>query len=807
MTADKEIRRAIGSASALPATLTTRFVILFVLILAGTVSIYGYLGLRLGSTAEARAADCLAGSDLEQLSRLDLGGIRGMIGTTTVVSCVAGDKHVVLWSGVAGLLAVGGVAFAAYFLAPRARRARLPRAVTPHSRRANLLPLAGYDPQAAAEAYRIIAGFAPIRTPQLHTDPLARQSYVFGSPRRPQLVLAGNTVRNRVSNPDGFTADLLHELAHLKNRDLGPTLLAATAWWSFAVLAMVPYLGLLIADLLGGGPLGWRPPTMTADDLHATLAILAMILLVVLTRLAVLRDREIAADATAGGHPDGAAVARHLANLPLEAPSRTPVLLRRHPPRSLRRRAATDPWAVPSLSFLQLLAAGAGLSALSQDCGTFAWQAMIAAGFDPVPSPRTTLLLITAVAVATAGPTVALAWLIEARTWRTRLRGLVEPVRSPVIGLALALGAGMLLGEAGSVSAANASHWGVFDGVGDGNPATAAVSAAALVAIVLGLCRWSWDNAAAWLPTVDGSLRRVSRWSIAVGVVAFLPWYATWWSMHDEPLFGRAYLWNPGLASALAFPYVSLPAGTWLQITYVPLDLLALTPGVAVLTVLPVILTAVGLARRRVAGPPRWAGAIDFRPPDDRPPVRRAFRAGAIGGALVFLAGLILAMAGHAAFPSGALTGPDKIANTNYLLVAACVLTAAVGAGTAAMTALSHDSRSVVFGLIAALVVACVGAVVTPLLMFATHCGPGLTAACRIGGPVNAYAIFFSLAGTVQPVKTLVAGMIVTGVAVAVRRRPPVARATTERRPSAAWTGVGLALSGALLVVAALVSL
>jgi drug/metabolite transporter (DMT)-like permease len=55
-------------------------------------------------------------------------------------------------------------------------------------------------------------------------------------------------------------------------------------------------------------------------------------------------------------------------------------------------------------------------------------------------------------------------------------------------------------------------------------------------------------------------------------------------------------------------------------------------------------------------------------------------------------------------------------------------------------------------------------------------------------------------------VKTLVVAMIVTGVAVVVRPRPPSVRTATGQ-PSATWTGVGLALGGALLVAAALVSL
>ncbi|GIF23068.1 Zn-dependent protease with chaperone function [Actinoplanes tereljensis] len=804
----RQLRRALGDAA--PTTLSTRFLVFFVLILAATVSIYGYLGLRLGTSADSYATDCLADTGLDRLTRIEPAGIPGMIGSTTpVVACVGADMDVVIWSGVAGLLLLGTAAFAAYRLAPRWRRGRAPRALTPKTWRVRLRPLAEYDPEAAAEVERLAHGFGLPAPPDLLTDPLGGSSFVFGSPRRPIFFLAGKTVRERQRDPDRFTAVVLHELAHLKNRDTRPSLLASTAWFSFLAVAVTPYLVLLVVDLATPDPGGWRPAAMAAgrDDLHTTLAILTLVTLVVLTRFAVLRDRELTADATAGAHDDGGALLRHL-TAASEPPTRMPVFLRRHPPLSLRRRAAADPWAVPPVSFAQLVMAGAGLSALSQDAGSTAWHALIAAGFDPQPSPRTSLILVTAVAVAVAGPLAALAWLIEATTWRARLRQLVEPTRSPALRLALALGGGMLLGEAGSVSAANASHWGVFDGVGDGNPGTAIASASALVAVVLALCRWSWDNAGAWLPTVRRSLRRVSHLSAVAGVAAVLPLYATWWSMHDEPLAGRVYLWTPGLAEALKFPYVPFPAGQWLQIVYVPLDSVALTPGIALLVVLPLLVTTAGLIRRPVDGTPRWLtdlAPVEFRLPDNRPPIRRAIRAGAAGCVIFLLAGVALALAGRAVLPRAALNTPADTAFLGYLLATATVLAIVVSAGTAAGTVLRRGSGDVVFGSIAALVVACFGAAVTPLLMILARCGPGLSD-CGLHQPVRAYLVFLSLSGTALPVKAVAAGMVVAGLAVAADRRSRDT-ATITPRPPVTLAGIGIALSGTVLAAAALASL
>ncbi|WP_433795681.1 M48 family metalloprotease [Actinoplanes sp. CA-252034] len=793
-----DLRRAAGDPSVLPATLSARFLILFVLILATTASIWGYLGVRIGRPGETRVADCLAGTGLADLPAYQPGGPPGLIGDTVpVIACVAPDMGLIVWSSLAGPVALVAGALAGYALATPRRLRR---------RKGRLQPLDRYDPAAAAEVTGLIAGYDLRRRPVLVVAPAGRDSFVFGTGRRPYLCLAGETVRTRRRDPLRFTGVVLHELAHLKNRDTGPTLLLSTAWRSFLALAVTPYLALLAADVTGLAP---RAVRFRHDDLHTVLAIAALLALVTLTRLAVLRDRELTADATAGRHPRGEATTSYLTALPHHRPrAGRPVVLSTHPPITLRLRVAAEPWTLPPLSAAQLFGAGVGLAVLCQDAGTLAWQALIAAGVDPVPGPRMTFLLLMVVALATAAPIGALAWLVDATAWQRRLTS----ARPPVATLSLGLGAGMLAGEPAAVSAANASRWGVFDGVGDGTAGPAVVSALALIGIVAALARWSWDNAGAWLPTVRGSLRRASRRSAVIGTVAILPWYATWWAMHDTPLHGRLYLWTPGFAEALSYGFLPLPGAEWLQITYIPWDMLGWAPGVAALTVLPILVTTAGLLRSRAPRAPDWlrgdgTGTVT-RPPDHRPPLGRAVLIGAGGAVVLLVVGTALALAAHETVSGvhrqnrGALT--DLL---HYLLATATVLTTVTGALAAAVTTAAHRARSVVAGLVSALVVALVGAMASPALIGVAACGLPAGPGCLSDDPLNGYLILFGMAGTAQPVKAIVAGMLVAGLVATAGRRPPTAERPPVRRAATILISSGAAAAVAVLAAASWLNL
>ena len=77
---------------------------------------------------------------------------------------------------------------------------------------------------------------------------------------------------------------MVHELGHIRNRDIDQTYLAVAVWWAFVVAALLPMAGLLISGKLSPpAPLIWRAVVLA--------------LLVYLLRNSILRSREFGADA------------------------------------------------------------------------------------------------------------------------------------------------------------------------------------------------------------------------------------------------------------------------------------------------------------------------------------------------------------------------------------------------------------------------------------------------------------------------------------------------------------------------------
>ena len=113
-------------------------------------------------------------------------------------------------------------------------------------------------------------------------------AFAFGRPGRRFVAVSGGAAVAAVKKPAAFDAVILHELAHVKNRDIDQTYLALAIWRAFVVAALLPLAGLLIFTPFTrelGPPQGllWR------------VAVLALI--VYLLRNSVLRSREFDADA------------------------------------------------------------------------------------------------------------------------------------------------------------------------------------------------------------------------------------------------------------------------------------------------------------------------------------------------------------------------------------------------------------------------------------------------------------------------------------------------------------------------------
>ena len=140
--------------------------------------------------------------------------------------------------------------------------------------------------------------------------------------------VGGGLVVKQAADPPAFRAVVRHELAHIRNRDVGITYFTIAVWYAFLLVAVLPFLVTLLDD------------SDTLTNVTARLAVLA--LLVYLTRNAVLRSREVYADLRASV-PDGPAGAlrRVLEGLPRRSADPLSRLRSVHPdPR--RRLAALD---------------------------------------------------------------------------------------------------------------------------------------------------------------------------------------------------------------------------------------------------------------------------------------------------------------------------------------------------------------------------------------------------------------------------------------------------------------------------------
>jgi Zn-dependent protease with chaperone function len=263
-----------------PADTDFRFVLLIALVLGSSLYIYW----QLGPFEE----------HLTLASQCQLG-----VGYT---DCAAPYIRVVVWWLIGGVILVLAVAGGIYWLFPRWKLWRN-----------KLVPLTAED---APEMVAYLAGLCHevglAKPPVFVLNPLSSgtDGLAFGRLGQYYVVLSGGLVTLFTTDRAAFRAILLHELAHLVNADVNKTYFTVAIWWSFVAVALVPFIvysmTLLViypGEYLLIGNEAWR--------------ILALSVLVYLTRNAALRAREIYADVRASTW-DGqsGALARVLASLP-----------------------------------------------------------------------------------------------------------------------------------------------------------------------------------------------------------------------------------------------------------------------------------------------------------------------------------------------------------------------------------------------------------------------------------------------------------------------------------------------------------
>ncbi|TMR02405.1 hypothetical protein ETD83_12745 [Actinomadura soli] len=283
--------------SALPAGTTLRFLMLVVVMVVAMVE----MSIGILRPSQDLGLLCKFAAGFDPGGKLIDEFVREQAQAEALRACTEGAEGAPRWYGLAWagtvLLAAGGL----YLLLPRWKRSR--RGVE---------PLRGQDPQdeVRAEVVRL-AGRAGVRSlPDLVVDRLALDpgAVVYGRAGRRTLCLNNGLLHTRRVDSARFEAVVLHELAHLRHRDVDIAYAVTALWRVFLALVVVPYTLLMGKSLVDAQFFGEFPGSrfpgadevlwpVTRTFMIKDIAIVAFLfLLVVLARADTLRHRELYAD-------------------------------------------------------------------------------------------------------------------------------------------------------------------------------------------------------------------------------------------------------------------------------------------------------------------------------------------------------------------------------------------------------------------------------------------------------------------------------------------------------------------------------
>jgi Zn-dependent protease with chaperone function len=308
---------------ALPAKTSFRFALLIAAVAASGFIFYEllYFATPRGPALVSRMLRCRS-----QALAHRPGGMPAIVSLASALHqanvCYSGAERTEAWWGLLGVGVLAAVAGAIFLAQPWWYR-----------RRRHLSELTG---DGAAELVRRLegvrqrAGAGPV---VWLLQPLnARLSaFAFGRPGRRFVAVSGGAAVAAVRKPAAFDAVILHELAHIKNRDIDQTYLTLAIWRAFVVAALLP---LVVTVIVTGELGGWQ---------RSLWRVAALALIVYSLRNAVLRSREFDADARARELDPKTQLGPVLAALPARTGRRARLLGWTHPPGQARAAALADP--------------------------------------------------------------------------------------------------------------------------------------------------------------------------------------------------------------------------------------------------------------------------------------------------------------------------------------------------------------------------------------------------------------------------------------------------------------------------------
>jgi Zn-dependent protease with chaperone function len=333
-----------------PSGTTLRFGTLVFLAVASTLHVYGAIGSARPVGGVLKNAQCQVRANL-YLTRV---GIPDPDESKWAAynECMSSVFLPRLGWLVAGLLSLALLSVVIYQVGPawRIRRSRLRR----------LDEVSGLWETLRGPLGDLVAVAGLRRTPEFLLDPTSPRAggVAFGRGRRPFVCLDAGLVALFDGNREAFNAIVLHELAHLRNRDVTTTYLASAVWRSFLVVGLIPYILFWLDPMLSlANPLSVPRalPSLESSLANVVIRLAALVPLVYLARLAVLRSRERYADALVASWTGRQDPYQSLARLRRR---RVFSWVAAHPSRRARDMAMRNPRSLLRPGFWEVLASG-----------------------------------------------------------------------------------------------------------------------------------------------------------------------------------------------------------------------------------------------------------------------------------------------------------------------------------------------------------------------------------------------------------------------------------------------------------------
>ncbi|CAM5232158.1 Protease HtpX [Streptomyces alboniger] len=487
---------------AFPDVVKFRFVLLVTALLATSAFVYNLLYYAVAPGADEAVADyqrCVAAPP-EGTTTDDPGAYaRG------VLACSAALEREKAWWILAGLTLLVLAAASLYLVFPRLRM-----------RREKLEPLEPAEDAEDAALAGILASLvaqAGLRKAPRFLVAMGRKeadALTFGRVGDYRVRLNQGLLIKGRQDPEFLRTIVLHELAHVRNRDVDVTYLTVALALAFVPLGLVP-LGVALAGTDAQAVVGvaWRAA--------------ALIVLVCLTAAAVLRVREFGADARAATWGGARAGLLRLLNVPSPGQRRPWWFrgpLRLHPHQGQRAAEIEHPQALFRIGFSECFAAGLAATVTASGLHTLLWL-----GFNHL-EPRDSRWMV-ALLLAPAVAAVVGIGLWRATLWAgsaAATRGGSPPTVMPALGLAAGLVAGRLV---------HAENGLLQPGLLTLFPNRAAVVwSVALCVLVVLLFRWIGHGATAWLAPAGRPATRA--WpALAAAIVPLAVLLASWLLLYD----------------------------------------------------------------------------------------------------------------------------------------------------------------------------------------------------------------------------------------------------------------------------------